>query len=76
MSARLGTHWKLSSGYAYKLDSAYTWRAAPDDDWETVVVDALHGTKLGTRTIDGAQCMVLDTKEGIYAQMRSHVRAV
>lgn len=51
------------NGYCYELpeEETYDWDAAPDDEWETVMISsdekrAVH--VLGSRIIDGARCMV------------------
>jgi transposase len=49
----------MMKGYAYCLERGSNWRAAPDDDWETVVFTPKGKPKFeGFRTIDGVRCTV------------------
>lgn len=59
----------LRSGYAYQLEGADSWKRSKDDNWEIVVIDALLGTRLGSRRIDDVRVDVYETTQGIYAQV-------
>jgi hypothetical protein len=73
-------HVRLSSGYAYRLEDSSIptvpvgwWRSAPDDEWETVVIDGFEGELMGTRFIDDCRMVVVRANGCTYAQLARHV---
>jgi hypothetical protein len=58
---------KLASGYAFEIPAGTDWRAAPDDDWNTVVVvpsETVAAVFAGPRRIDGRAVNVFRATDG------------
>jgi hypothetical protein len=63
----------LSDGYAFELPAGADWEAAPDDDWDTVMVvpsETVGATRVGTRPLDGYRFDVYRAADGRHFAQR------
>jgi hypothetical protein len=64
---KAAAHRMMQSGYAFEFEGTRRWRASSDERWETVCYTPLGDERaVGSRTIDGAECVVFKCSDGIF----------
>jgi hypothetical protein len=65
----------LGDGYIYEYEGKRNWRGSSSERWELIMSSKrLCGRRVGTRSIDGSQVVVVTVGGKYYATLPHHVR--